>query len=220
MSNQLRVFVGWDSREVLPWHVLCHSIISRAFVPVSISALKLSQLPLTRPQEGSTEFSISRFLVPWLCGYEGLALFIDCDMLVQCDIKKVFDLHDGSAVQVVQHDYTPKAAKKFYGNPQVAYPRKNWSSVMLFDCAQCQVLTPEYVDTASAMDLHRFAWTDSVGELPASMNHLVGEFSRIEHPDIIHWTCGGPWLSKYRDSDYARQWEHDYMAMKHFKQDE
>ena len=87
----LRVFIGWDRNEVLPWHVLCHSIISRATVPTSISAVKLSHLPLTRPAEGSTEFSISRFMVPWMCDYKGLAVFMDCDMLVLDDIARLFD---------------------------------------------------------------------------------------------------------------------------------
>lgn len=203
----LRVFIGWDRREVLPWHVLCHSIISRSSVPVSISAVKLSHLPLTRPAEGSTEFSISRFMVPWLCGYEGLALFLDCDMLVQCDIKEVFDLYDGrSDVQVVKHDYVPKDTVKFYGNKQVPYPRKNWSSVMLMNTAQCARLTPQYVNIASGSDLHRFAWTDSVGDLPVGMNHLVGEYDHCDDAKIIHWTNGGPWLRKYTHSDYANEW--------------
>lgn len=198
--------IGWDRREILPWHVLCHSIIENSSVPVSISPLKLSQLPLTRPVEGSTEFSLSRFLVPWLCDYEGLALFIDCDMLVTCDVAELFALHDGSAVQVVQHDYTPKDAVKFYGNVQKRYPKKNWSSVMLFDCAQCRTLTPQYVDTASPMALHQFAWTDSVGNLPREYNHLVGEYAYEPAAKIIHWTLGGPWLARYAMADYSTFW--------------
>lgn len=201
-----RVFVGWDRREVLPWHVLCHSIIENTSQPVSVAPVKLSHLPLTRPVEGSTEFSLSRFLVPWLCGYEGLALFMDCDMLVSCDVAELFALHDGSAVQVVQHDYTPKDAAKFYGNVQKPYPKKNWSSLMLFDCAQCTALTPEYVNTASPMALHQFQWTDSVGSLPREYNHLVGEYDHDLDAKIVHWTNGGPWLSKYSGTEYAHDW--------------
>lgn len=201
-----RVFVGWDGREVLPWHVLCHSIIENTSQPVSVAPVKLSHLPLTRPAEGSTEFSLSRFLVPWLCGYEGLALFMDCDMLVSCDVAELFALHDGSAVQVVQHDYTPKDAVKFYGNVQKPYPKKNWSSLMLFDCAQCTALTPEYVNTASPMALHQFQWADSVGSLPREYNHLVGEHDYDPAAKIPHWTLGGPWLSGYANADYGFRW--------------
>lgn len=215
--RMVRVFIGWDSREVLPWHVLCHSIIERASGPVSITPLKLSQLPLTRPIEGSTEFSLSRFLVPWLCGYEGLALFMDCDMLVRCDVHEL--RHDGSAVQVVKHDYTPRSAVKFYGNVQKPYPKKNWSSVMLFDCAQCTALTPEYVNTASPMALHQFAWADSVGELPATYNHLVGEYAHDPSARIIHWTEGGPWLRKYADTEYREDFKSALSSMTYFMDD-
>lgn len=207
------VVIGFDSREILPWHVLCHSILSRSSVPVSISAVKLSQLPLSRPVQGSTEFSLSRFMVPWMCGYDGLALFMDCDMMVRMDIAEIFKMHDGSAVQVVQHDYTPRDSVKFYGQAQERYPKKNWSSVMLMDCAQCKVLTPEYVNTASAMDLHQFKWTDSVGSLPPRMNHLVGEYPYDPSAGIVHWTVGGPWLKSYRDTDYADDWFNEYAEM-------
>lgn len=206
MARVARVFVGWDRREVLPWHVLCHSIIRHASRPVAIAPVKLSQLPLTRPVEGSTEFSLSRFLVPWLCGYDGLALFMDCDIMVRCDVHEIFALHDGSAVQVVQHDYVPKDSLKFYGNAQKAYPRKNWSSVMLFDCAQCAVLTPEYVNTATPMELHQMLWTDSVGALPEVHNHLVGEYDFDPEARVVHWTVGGPWMNSYSDADYADDW--------------
>ena len=170
-----------------------------------MTPLKLSQLPVQR-NEGSTEFSISRFLVPWLCGYQGTALFMDCDMLVQCDLKNVFDMKDETDVQVVKHDYVPRETWKFHGNHQKVYPRKNWSSVMLFDCARCAVLTPEYVQSASAMELHQFLWTDLVGDLPGTLNHLVGEYQQGT-PDIIHWTNGGPWLTKYAETEYAKEWQ-------------
>ena len=203
----------------MPWHVLTHSIISRSSVPVSISPVKLSQLPLTRPPEGSTEFSISRFLVPWLCNYHGLALFLDCDMLVRCDIEDIFRLYDGSDVQVVKHNYAPKADTKFYGNRQVAYPRKNWSSVMLMNTPFCLNLTLPYVNTASAMDLHRFAWTRSIGNLPITMNHLVGEYGYSPEAQIIHWTNGGPWLTRYSQADYASEWDFERMAMESYADD-
>ena len=201
-----RLFLGWDEREVLPWHVLNHSIVRLSSKPVSITPVKLSQLPISRPPSGSTEFSLSRFLVPWMCGYQGLALFMDCDMLVRCDITELFDMKDESAVQVVQHDYVPRETVKFYGNRQVAYSRKNWSSVMLFDCAQCEELSPEYVDTATPSELHQLLWTDSIGSLPTTYNHLVGEYAYRDDAKIVHWTNGGPWLTKYRHGDYAGDW--------------
>lgn len=214
---EYRVFIGWDSTEVLPWHVLHHSIVSRASKPVSVTPVKLDQLPLTRPPSGSTEFSLSRFLVPWMCGYQGYALFIDCDMLVIGDVTQAFV--PGRQVRVVQHDYTPKGDTKFHGNKQVAYPRKNWSSVMLFDCYKCAMLTPEYVDAASPQDLHRMVWADDIGGLSSDWNHLVGEYKYRNDAKIVHWTNGGPWLTKYRDADYAAEWFAELEAMKSFRDD-
>lgn len=219
MADLARVFVGWDRREVLPWHVLCHSIIQNSSGPVAIAPVKLSQLPMTRPVEGSTEFSLSRFLVPWMCGYEGLALYMDCDMLARCDVHAVLKMHDGSAVQVVQHDYTPKDAVKFYGNAQKPYPKKNWSSVMLFDCGQCQSLTPDYVNTASPMALHQFHWTDAVGSLPGVLNHLVGEYDYDPEAKVIHWTNGGPWLHAYAETDYGEDWWRARYSMTAYQDD-
>lgn len=213
----MRIFVGYDAREVLPFHVLSESIFCRSSRPVSITPVKLSHLPLTRPVEGSTEFSLSRFLTPWMCGFEGIALFMDCDMLVQCDIAELFAMKDGTAVQVVQHDYTPRDTVKFYGNVQKSYPKKNWSSVMLFDCAQCAMLTPDYVDSAPASDLHQLAWASSVGELPIQYNHLVGEYAFRPDAKIIHWTVGGPWLRTYRQTDYAGHFRRAMTDMTYFK---
>lgn len=200
--------------------MLSDSIIERSSVPVSLTAIKCSQLPLTRGFEGSTEFSITRFLVPWLCGFEGIALFMDCDMLVLGDIAELFALKDDTAVQVVQHAYVPKDETKFYGQEQKVYPKKNWSSVMLFDCAQCTALTPEYVDIASGMELHQFHWARSVGSLPATWNHLVGEYEKRPGVNLIHWTNGGPWLTKYSGVDYAREWAGARHDMMHYLDDQ
>lgn len=219
MADIKRVFIGYDEREVLPFHVLCQSIIGRSSAPVSIVPVKLDHLPLTRPPEGSTQFSISRFLVPWLCGFEGLALFIDCDMLVLGDIAELFALKDDTAVQVVKHDYTPTDTTKFYRQEQKVYPKKNWSSVMLFDCSQCRELTFDYVNTASGMQLHQFQWASSIGSLPSEWNHLVGEYEFRPDAKLVHWTNGGPWLTRYSDADYGDRFFQEWRDTVYFLDD-
>jgi hypothetical protein len=210
----LRVFIGYDSREPIAYHVLAHSILRRASEPVAIVPLALHSLRrFTRPRgpTETTEFSLSRFMVPFLCNFEGLAVFMDCDMLAQVDLNELWlpILADpGKAVWCVQHDYVPRQAVKMDGQPQTRYPRKNWSSFMVFDCAQCTALTPEYVNTATGAQLHRLAWTTDaqIGALPLDWNWLVGEYAANPDARILHYTNGGPWFPGCEACDQADRW--------------
>ena len=212
----IRIFIGFDPRETVAYHVLSHSIHARASAPVSIAPLMLSQLGglMTRERNSlqSTDFSFSRFLTPYLCGFEGWAMFMDCDMLVLEDIAKLWALRDEKyAVMCVKHDHVPKEKTKFLGAQQTKYEKKNWSSVMLFNCAKCTALTPDYVNSASGLDLHRFNWLgddDLIGEIPHRWNLLVGYDQSIPVDEIsnLHYTIGGPYFHDYKDIDYAAEW--------------
>ncbi|MCC7487909.1 MAG: glycosyltransferase, partial [Burkholderiales bacterium] len=167
----------------------------------------------TRPRgpTESTEFSLTRFLVPRLSDYQGWSMFIDCDMLCLADVAELAALAARSpdkAVLVCQHDYVPKTERKFLDQVQTKYPRKNWSSVMLFNNPRCAALTPEYVNTASGLDLHRFRWLndEEIGGIPLEWNWLVGEYPRNPQAKIVHYTLGGPYFDEYRDCDYAAEW--------------
>src|SRR5216684_7212308 len=196
----IRVFVGYDQREAAAFSVLSHSIHSRSSAPVSITPVMLSQLRGVYRRERnplqSTDFSFSRFLTPYLCGYEGWAIFTDCDMLVLDDIAKLWALRDERyAVQVVKHVHVPKEETKFLGEKQTKYEKKNWSSVMLMNCAKCKALTPEFVNRASGLELHQFKWLESdnlIGSLPAKWNHLVGYDAPRADASLVHFTIGGP----------------------------
>ena len=210
----IRVFIGYDSAEEVAFGVLAHSIHARASVPVATAPVKLSQLKAvfnrTHNSLQSTEFSFSRFLTPWLAGYEGWALFMDCDMLMLEDIAELWKLRDEKyAVQVVKHVHVPKEDVKFLGHTQTRYEKKNWSSVMLMNCARCKALTPEYVNAASGLELHQFKWLaseDLIGEIPARWNHLAGYDAPRADAAIVHYTIGGPWFAEYRDVEYAAEW--------------
>jgi hypothetical protein len=210
----IRVFIGYDPREAVAFGVLAHSIHRRASLPVSITPVMLSQLGSVyrrdRSPLQSTDFSFSRFLTPWLNDYEGWALFMDCDMLMLDDIARLWALRDERyAVQVVKHDHVPKEEVKFLGAVQTRYQKKNWSSVMLINCARCRALTPDYVNSATGLELHQFKWLGddgAIGSLPARWNHLVGFDTPRPDAALVHYTIGGPYFDQYRDCEYAREW--------------
>lgn len=219
MSPLLRVFIGYDPVESVAWHTMAHSIFSQSSIPVAIVPLNIRNLnniyKRSRDPKQSNEFSFTRFLVPYLSEYKGYSVFFDCDMLLTTDISSILNaIEYGSekAVYVVKHDYVPKNSTKFLGTVQYAYPRKNWSSVVLWNCAHRsnKSVTPEYVNTASAMELHRFMWLDDdeIGSLDIGWNWLVGEY---ENPpkklNNIHWTIGGPYFNEYQNVDFSSEWK-------------
>lgn len=221
MISPIRFFIGYDTREAVAFSVLSHSIHARASQPVTITPVMLSQLEGIFRREKhalqSTEFSFSRFLTPYLCGYEGWAIFTDCDMLMLDDVARLWALRDDRfAVQVVKHVHVPKEDVKFLGAVQTKYEKKNWSSVMLMNCAKCTALTPDYVNRASGLELHQFKWLAGdhlIGELPGAWNHLVGHDKPRKDASLVHFTTGGPYFDEYRDSEYAEEWRRERDAM-------
>jgi len=194
MDAELRVFIGFDHRQPISYNVLQFSILRRCSVPVSITPLVLPTLPMQR--QGLTPFTYSRFLVPYLCGFRGLALFMDLDMLVLDDLAKL-EMEPGKAVMVVDTE-----------------PRFERASVMLFDCAHYhnRRLTPEYIEAAN--DLHVIGWTDRIGFLDKRWNHLVGYDPEPEaKPSIIHYTMGVPVFEETEDSPFAEEWRAEHRLM-------
>ena len=210
----VRVFIGYDAVEAVAFSVLSHSINVRSTQPVQIAPVMLEQLKGVYRRERnplqSTDFSFSRFLVPYLCGYEGWAVFMDCDMLAREDFAKLWELRDDRcAVQVVKHVHVPKEDTKFLGAVQTKYEKKNWSSVMLLNCAKCKVLTPDYVNSATGLQLHQFKWLEDdsqIGDLPAGWNHLVGYDAYRDDASLVHFTIGGPWFAEYERCEYSEEW--------------
>lgn len=213
------IFVGYDARESVAYHTFCNSVIRRASEPVAFYPLAENILKVGQ-RDGATAFTYSRFLVPWLMRYRGWAIYCDGDMVCLDDIVKLWELRDSfsKAVMVVKHDYRTKQAAKFLGNRNVDYPRKNWSSVILWNCGHftSQRLTPEYVGKSTGEHLHRFMWLDDseIGELPKAWNWLAGEYEHNPEAKLIHYTLGSPCFDDYVDSDHAEDWRHEYYLMK------
>ena len=208
----INVFIGFDEGEKVSYHILSESIRRQSSVPVSITPLCLSNIPEFKRElqpNQSTEFAFSRFLVPYLSDYKGWSLFLDSDMMFRDDIKNLWDMIDkDKSIMCCKHDYVPKQNVKFRGAKNEPFPKKNWSSFMLMNNQRCKMLTKEYVETATGLELHQFKWTheENVGELPLEWNWLVGEYDYNKNAKNVHWTLGGPYFKDYAKSDYADEW--------------
>jgi hypothetical protein len=214
-----RVFIGYDPVESVAWHAMAHSILRQSSVPVALVPLNTDNLSriFTRERDNkqSNAFSFTRFLVPYLADYSGFAVYFDCDMLLRTDIAELVAIAEAGsaekAVHVVKHTYEPRDDIKYLDTVQYRYPRKNWSSVVLWNCGHPanRTVTPEFVNTASGLELHRFSWLadEQIGDLDVRWNWLVGEYQQPP-ADVknVHWTIGGPYFDEYRDSDFASEW--------------
>ena len=222
----INLFVGFDPREAVAYHVFCNSIIHNTSVPVQITPLVLSQLKEFNEthDDRSNDFVYSRFLTPYLSDFKGWAIFADGDMICQGDLKELIDMADPSkAVMVVKHDYQTKATQKYLGNINEDYPRKNWSSVILWNCdhPKHKILTPDFVSKQTGKFLHRFSWLDDqdIGELPLEWNWLASEYRVNREAKLIHFTLGTPCFKDYKNSDMADIWYHYYdLSQKGFDQ--
>ena len=210
MSLSIPIFIGHDPRERAATNVLIDSLVLHSSMPLAITPLVTPQLEAQglywreRDPRQSTAFSFTRFLVPHLMDYRGWAVFMDCDMLCRGDIADLWKLRDDRyAVMCVQHQHVPAESVKFLGEVQSAYPKKNWSSLMLLNCERCTALRPDFVNTATGLELHRFHWLagdHEIGALPSGWNHLVDvqESALAEDATLLHWTLGGPWFRDQR----------------------
>ena len=210
----IRVFIGYDDNEKVAFSVLSNSLLKHSTQPIAITPIRLQNIKDIFVRERlpiqSTDFAFSRFLVPYLCNYSGHAIFMDCDMLSRADISLLWRQRTTKyAVQCVQHDYTPNSTIKFMNQPQTVYPKKNWSSMMIFNNAKCTALTPDYITSASGLELHQFKWLESedlIDKVDEEWNWLVGEYEYSPNAKLVHYTEGGPYFENYKKCDYANEW--------------
>lgn len=222
MRDPIRLFVGFDNRESVVHHVFAHSVHARASEPVSITPLDLRQLRgyQEKHTDGSNAFVYSRFLVPWLCGFKGWAIFADGDMLMRSDIRDLWMLRDVSkAVQVVPHMYQTRHPVKYLGAPNENYPRKNWSSLILWNCEHPAntALSPQLVQAQDGKFLHRFGWlkNSEIGHLSKGWNWLVEEYDFNPFAQLVHFTLGAPCFEEFQKCDYADEWFKTLRGMLH-----
>lgn len=218
MKDIIPIFVGYDPREAIAYHVCANSIIRNSSRPVSIIpvALNLFKDYTETHTDGSNHFIYTRFLVPYLMSWIGHAIFIDGDMIVRGDIAELWDLRAADKdVQVVKHDYKTRMPIKYLGAKNEDYPRKNWSSVILWNCNNFpnRRLTPEYIMKSPGSHLHRFEWLEDerIGELPKEWNWLPDEFGPNENAKLLHYTLGTPCFHEFADTPQANEWHRERM---------
>ena len=227
-------YIGYDSKEDIAYRVCKQSLMNTSSINLSINSLKLYELiarnMYTRNLDplASTEFTYSRFLVPALMNYKGWAVFCDCDFLFLEDVKNLLNaLTDDKAVYCVHHDYTPKEKHKMDGQQQTIYPRKNWSSLIVFNCSHPsnKKLSVDLVNNETGSYLHQFKWLkdEEIGSLDERWNWLEGWTSshNNQNPFAVHYTRGGPWFDEWQDVEYAHEWlmERDRYLNKKFSID-
>ena len=228
MDEIINIVVGYDEREAVAYHTCVESIISNSSRHVKIIPLCLKHFKKYKEMhnDGSNEFIYSRFLTPYLMSFEGWAIFLDGDMVCLDDITKLWELRDKKyAVQVVKHDYKTKMSKKYWGNKNENYPRKNWSSVILWNCSHKanKCLIPEFVNNKPGSFLHRFKWMDDklIGELEKKWNWLAIEYDDNPNVGIVHYTLGTPCFKDFSDKPMSEYWHKYFLNLKngHYKND-
>jgi lipopolysaccharide biosynthesis glycosyltransferase len=219
------VFVGYDPREAIAYHVCCNSIIRNASAPVAIVpvALNLFSEYKETHTDGSNHFIYTRFLVPWLMGWSGKAIFIDGDMIVRGDIIELYEtLSTAQDVAVVKHDYLTKQTEKYMGAKNEDYPRKNWSSVIVWNCNSFpnRKLTPEFVMASTGAFLHRFSWLEDrrIQALPPEWNWLPDEYGANPNAKLLHYTLGTPCFHEYADTPQNEEWHRERIFTEYCQQ--
>lgn len=217
-----KVFVGYTSYQDVVYQVAKHSIERhsrdvKCYPIIQQSLRDLNIYTRAEDKKGATEFSITRFLTPWLAGYKGWVLFCDNDVLALTDVNELFEQADERyAVMCVKHNHEPTETVKLDGQLQTNYPRKNWSSVVLWNCShpKNQFITPELVNEVSPLFLHRFMWLEDneIGEISHEWNWLVDWYKEPKNgkPKFLHFTDGGPYFKNYQDVDYKSEWLNEY----------
>ncbi len=213
MGEKINVVVGFDQKEAIAFHTFTQSVIEKSSLPVTFTPLAVNTLKDYKEEhtDGSNAFIYSRFLTPYLNDFKGWAIFADGDMICQADIKELWDLRDESkALLVVKHNYKTKASQKYLGNINENYPRKNWSSLVLWNCSHPghKILTPDFIAKQTGKYLHRFSWLsdNDIGELPMEWNWLAIEYPINMKAKLIHFTLGTPCFMNYRNTEMANYW--------------
>ena len=191
----INVFIGFDPRQSVTYNVLQYSIIKNSSVPVSITPLIIHQLPINRV--GLTSFTYTRFLSPYLCGYKGVSIFLDSDMLFLGDISDLVSLFNKEKTIMVC-----RSQKKF-----------EWSSLIMFNNEKCTMLTKDFV--SSQDNINSLSWCDDeqIGGLPSCWNHLVGYDNERIDAKVVHFTQGAPCFYETCGCEYSEEWVEYYNQM-------
>ncbi len=220
MNKLNNLFIGFDQKESVAYHTFVQSIIDKSSIPLSITPLAENNLNMYDENhiDGTNKFTYSRFLVPFLMGFDGWAIFADGDMVCLDDIKNLLDLRDNKfALQVIKHDYKTKYKTKYFGQKNEDYPRKNWSSLILWNCShkKNKILTPEFISDKDGSFLHRFKWLNDIeiGEIKKEWNWLAMEYPEKKDLKLIHYTLGTPCFKEFENTSLSKHWHDSFKRL-------
>lgn len=215
--KDFNIYIGYDVREDMAAQICRYSIVKRITDKRRIKFLRSKDIPqfFGRPQDiQSTDFTYTRFFIPYIEQYEGFSVFVDCDFLFLDDINELVNsVNPDAAVSVVKHpSYNPRTSIKMDGIPQHGSHRKNWASLMVFNNQKCKQLTVDYINNVQpGRSLHEFKWVDDkdIGSISLDWNTLDGYYE-LDNPRAIHYTDGGPWFKDYKQTYYSKYWWNEY----------
>lgn len=216
----IKMTVGFDQREAVVYHTFVQSVLTNTKETIAFIPLKLENIQSynEKHKDGSNDFIYTRFLTPYLNKFEGWCIFADGDMICNTDINELWALKDpNKAVHVVKHDYKTKFPNKYLGNRNENYPRKNWSSLILWNCEhkKNKILTPEFISNQDGKFLHRFSWLEDedIGSIDKKWNWLVSEYENNDNANLLHYTIGTPCFKQFKYSNHSDIWYKYYNLM-------
>ena len=217
MNEIADIIVGFDQREAVAYHTFTQSVIEQSTIPIRFTPLSMKSLSGYNEvhKDGSNDFIYSRFLVPYMMNFKGWAIYADGDMVCLQDIKNLWSLRNNNyAVQVVKHDYKTKITEKYWGNKNEDYPRKNWSSLILWNCEHKahKILDPDFIQKQTGAFLHRFSWVKDtdIGEINKEWNWLAMEYEDKKDINLIHYTIGTPCFKEYNNTSLSSYWKKSF----------
>lgn len=196
-SAHANVFIGYDSRQPVAYQVAVHSVQKRATIPVAVTRLVLATLPMKR--RGLTEFTYSRFLVPYLCGFEGFSIFMDADVLVLGNVKELLKL----AIEETRRNQHSISVSVVPHGGERSFER---ASMMVFYNPACRMLTPEWIDNEANNPFKLETWAKGIGSLPKEWNHLVGYDAPNPKAKLVHYTMGVPVWPETKSCEFSKEW--------------
>ena len=206
----MKIFIGHESKYPQATAVCMKSIRDNGFTGhidiLDKKELKTKSIYNRQDIKGeSTEFSFTRFYVPLLANYEGIAMFCDNDFLWRCNPEELLSYLKDNDIAVVKHKDYEATGTKMDGVKNKSYPRKNWSSLVIYNCSKLKHLTKDYLDKASPSELHELRWAETIGSIPIEYNCLVGHYE-CSDAKALHYTNGGPWFDKYKNKEKSLAW--------------
>jgi lipopolysaccharide biosynthesis glycosyltransferase len=202
-GEPIRVFVGADESQLVPAAVLEYTIRKHTAGRVEFTTMR--DLPVPMPKDPAkrprTGFSFYRFMLPKLAGYQGRALYLDCDMQVFANLSELWAIpFDG---QTVLCTYQPEPPERWKGNKSFKPGRH--LAVMMLDCSRLDWDVHEIV---RGLDEDRYGYTELMSDLAIVPEEQIEERIPVEWNSLEHYEAGTTKLVHYTQVP-TQPWKND-----------